>query len=91
MLSCGKSSCCPVGTGGAALWGTAFDDELPGGFGAGRKGIHSPLFVRGLEGELRPSPCGVFPDGVGAALGFSKLSGSFLGNRGLAGGLPIGP
>jgi len=89
-LSCVDSSCCPVGTDGAALWGTALD-ELPGGFGAGRKGIHSPLFVRGLEGELRPSPCGVLPDGVGAALGFSKLSGSFLGNRGLEGGLPTGP
>lgn len=71
--------------------GTVFEElPAPGGLGAGLIGIHSPLFRRGLVvGELSPSPRGAFPEGVGAALGFSKLSGSFLGNRGLAGGLPI--
>ena len=38
-------------------------------------------FNAGLTGDVKPLGTG------GAALGFSKLSPSFLGNRGLAGGL----
>lgn len=75
---------CGLGTGGAGLCGTMFDDVAPGGFGAGRSGTMLP-FV-GMIGDAYPgAPLGT----GGGALGFSKLSPSFLGNRGLAGGLII--
>ncbi len=77
---------CGLGTGGAALCGIMFCD--PGAFGAGRIGSILPFAEDEVVGVSRPRPCVPLGTG-GGARGFSKLSPSFFGNRGLAGGLSV--
>ena len=82
------ASRCGCGIGGAGLWGTWLDEPAPGGFGAGRIGRRLlPLGCGLINGLFRPSPGDCPPGTGGGARGFSKLSPSFFGNRGLDGGL----
>lgn len=74
-----------LGAWGAGLVGTAAteDEADTGGLGAGRLGTMAATLRGGDIGVGEVTLRGI----GGGALGFSKLDWSFLGNRGLCGGL----
>jgi len=78
-----------LGAGGAGRLGMRLTDcATAGGFGAGLFGMRLPFVWAGF-GEAIPGD--VIPRGMGGgARGFSKLSRSFRGKRGLWGGLMRG-
>jgi hypothetical protein len=87
-----RIGCCVLigpGAGGGGRLGIRLTDcAAPGGFGAGLFGTRLPLIWAGF-GEAMPGD--VMLRGIGGgARGFSKLSRSFRGNRGLWGGLMSG-